>query len=384
MTQNFFITYTYPFTNGFPNYYYILNNQSIDIHSIEQYQECAILIPYDYKNIIEPKCFTSSPDYTYPIILPIQSKQKIHNIHHLSQIIHTLFPFSKHNLSQSQYDYNYVSYEAYEKNFYTIQTYLKNGDIYEINYCIPFIYQNIDLSPGHLFLDIISHTPTPFSALFKFNDWYILSFSPERFLKKENNYLFTEPIKGTAPRSNDPVLDQMFKQNLQNDIKEKTENLMIVDVCRNDLSRIAQKNSVKVEALCSIKTYPTVHQMISKVSCKLKDNLSFKNIIDATFPMASMTGAPKIRAMQIAEELEKIPRQFYSGCIGIYTAKNFDLSVLIRSIFYNETKKELIVWAGSAITLYTQPQKEYNECLFKVKKILQIIENHIPIVKSMT
>lgn len=373
--NNFLITYS-PFKNyGFSNFYYSLQNENINIHNIENYKECAVLIPYDYKNIIEPKCFNQRTNQQIPIILPVITKQAFSNLNNLKEILSV--ENSLQNVYHKDILYEQVNYEEYLKNFQKIQAYLKMGDIYEMNYCIPFIFKNIQIPVYEVFFHLAEKMQAPFTAFFKYKNFYILSFSPERFLSKENNYLYTEPIKGTAPRGETEETDIKNKTTLYNNIKERTENVMIVDVCRNDLSRIAKKGTVNVDELYSIKTYATVHQMLSKISCTLKDDISFKEIIHSTFPMASMTGAPKIRAMQIADELEILPREFYSGTLGIYHNTNFDLSVLIRSIFYDDIKKELKIWAGSAITIYAKPDKEYQECCLKTEKIIQFLKKSL-------
>lgn len=367
--SNFLLTYSYFPEYGFQNYFYFLEDTIIDIDEVEKYEELVIAIPYDFKNVIEPNCFKDT-DSSVPLIIPIRKKVRIEHFNDIARLL------NEFNFNDTFYSGNFTSidFETYNQNFQKIQNYLKAGDIYEMNYCIPFVFENIQIPVGQFFVNTLPATQPPFGALFKFRDDIILSFSPERFLKKEGNYLFTEPIKGTAPRRENIIEDEKMKEQLLKSNKERTENAMIVDVSRNDLSRIAQKGTVKVEELYSIKSYPTVHQMVSKISCVVKENSTFKDIIYATFPMASMTGAPKIRAIQIAEEIEAQPREFYSGCLGIYEKGNFDLSVLIRSVFYNKEKKELKIWVGSAVTIYTNAQSEYEECLLKAEKILQSIE----------
>ncbi|GAB4454080.1 MAG: hypothetical protein OHK0036_17470 [Bacteroidia bacterium] len=368
---NTLITYSKYSNDGFANNLYILHDEPIDISEIDNYSQSAVLIPYNYKEIIEPSCFQNQTTHNYPIIIPVLIQKDFHDLDELESFIFFNKELQPNN---DNVEFDFVSFEEYQENFLKIQEYLHKGDIYEMNYCIPFILKNIRLNPYQLFFELARKMQSPFTALMKIDKFFILSFSPERFLKKEGEYLYTEPIKGTAPRGKTKEEDEQLVKALKNSQKEKTENAMIVDVCRNDLSRIAQKGTVSVEELFTIKSYPTVHQMISKISCGVKSNVHFKDIIHATFPMASMTGAPKIRAMQIADELEKMPREFYSGCLGIYQNGDFDLSVLIRSIFYDTEKNEMKIWAGSAVTIYTDAQKEYDECLIKVKKILQTIK----------
>lgn len=367
--SNFLLTYSSSPEYGFQNYFYFLEDTIIDINDVEKYEELVIAIPYDFKNVIEPTCFKNTHS-SVPLIIPVRKKLPVENFNYIPTLL------KEFNFNDKFYSGNFfsVDFEIYHQNFQKIQNYLRAGDIYEMNYCIPFVFENIQIPVVQVFVNTLQSTQPPFGALFKFRDGIILSFSPERFLKKEGNYLFTEPIKGTAPRGKNFFEDEKMKEKLLKSNKERTENAMIVDVSRNDLSRMAQKGTVKVEELYSIKSYPTVHQMVSKISCVLKKHCTFKDIIYATFPMASMTGAPKIRAIQIAEEVEAQPRKFYSGCLGVYERGNFDLSVLIRSMFYNKEKQELKIWVGSAVTIYTNAQSEYEECLLKAEKILQSIE----------
>lgn len=381
--SNFLITYSPYDDYGFENIIYKLENSTISLENIEQHLNVVVLIPYDFKNKIEPKCFSPKTNKKIPIILPIIEKQKWSSKLEIENFL-SEYKTSFEEIKNDKVLKHTISFEEYYSNFLIIQKYLHLGDIYEINYCIPFVFENITIPIEQLFLEAIHKMQSPFTALFKYQDYYILSFSPERFLKKEGNKLFTEPIKGTAPRGITVEEDNLIKHQLQQNPKERTENAMIVDVCRNDLSRIAQKASVKIEELFTIKSYPTVHQMVSKISCNLKENITFKDIIYATFPMASMTGAPKIRSMQIADEIEKYPREYYSGCLGIYENGNFDLSVLIRSMFYDKQNRILKIWAGSAITIYADPYQEYKECLLKAEKIIQLVEKFTTPSKNMT
>lgn len=267
-----------------------------------------------------------------------------------------------------------VSKKDYIKNVNTLKQHIQQGDIYEINYCITFEAHQTNIDPLAIYQKLNSISKAPYSALVKFDKQYIISSSPELFLFKTNNTLITKPIKGTAKRGATPEQDIDIKQELYNNAKERNENVMIVDVARNDLSRIAKKGTVSVEKLCDIETYEQVHQMVSTVSCELKDNTSFNDIINATFPMASMTGAPKIRAMELIDEYELYNRGPYSGALG-YINQNgdFDLSVLIRSIFYDEEKQYLSFTVGSAITAMCNAEDEYEECLLKAKAMMEVL-----------
>ena len=214
----------------------------------------------------------------------------------------------------------------------------------------------------------------PYAALVKLGDEFIISASPELFLEKKGNVVFTKPIKGTIRRGNTHEEDEALKNELFTSIKERTENVMAVDVARNDLSRFAKKGTVTVNKLYNIETFETVHQMVSTVSCEMKDGISFDEMMDATFPMASMTGAPKIRAMQLIDEFENFERRYYSGAMGLIDEQeDFRLSVIIRSIFYNQSTRSLSIAVGGAITYLCNPEKEYEECLLKANAMLRVL-----------
>jgi para-aminobenzoate synthetase component 1 len=215
-------------------------------------------------------------------------------------------------------------------------------------------------------------TRAPFSSYLHFGHHAVLCGSPERFLKKSGELLLTQPIKDTAPRGKDPEEDERLKEALRIDPKERSENIMIVDLVRNDLSKIAERDSVKVEELCGIYTFETVHQMISTVTCQVNQEVTFTDIIRATFPMGSMTGAPKLKAMELIESNEDFKRGLYSGSIGYIDPNgDFDFNVVIRSLLYNREEKYLSCSVGSAITTKSDPEKEYEECYFKIQRILK-------------
>lgn len=267
-----------------------------------------------------------------------------------------------------------TSRSEYIKSVQRIKEHIQQGDIYEINYCITFEACNAEIDPIAIYNKLNRISRAPYSALIKLEDKYIISSSPELFLSQRGKTLITKPIKGTASRSADKVVDEKLKRGLRESLKERTENVMIVDVARNDLSRIAGKGSVKVNELYHIESYDQVHQMVSTVSCDLKDNISLDDVINATFPMASMTGAPKIRAMQLIDEFEMLNRGPFSGCVGYINANgDLDLNVLIRSIFYNKKEQYLSFSVGSAITHLCDPEKEFDECLVKAKALIEVL-----------
>jgi para-aminobenzoate synthetase component 1 len=257
----------------------------------------------------------------------------------------------------------------------TIQQHIIRGDIYETNFCQEFYADDCDIDPVVVFTELNRISPTPFAAFFKLNDQYILSASPERYLAKRGEQLISQPIKGTAKRSNDKTEDERLKVELKSHPKEQQENVMIVDLVRNDLTRAAKPGSVQVEELFGIYSFEQVHQMISTVSCVKNESLSDVQAIKHTFPMGSMTGAPKVSAMRLMEQYERTKRGIYSGAIGYFGPDgDFDFNVVIRTILYNATNQYLSFQVGSAITHNADAEKEYEECLLKAKAIFEVLE----------
>jgi para-aminobenzoate synthetase component 1 len=259
-----------------------------------------------------------------------------------------------------------------------IQKEIAAGNIYETNFCIEFYKEDTSLNPIEVYEKLSQVSPTPFSSFFKWKDKYVLCASPERFLAKRGNKITSQPIKGTAKRGKTIEEDQAIMTALANHPKEQQENVMIVDLVRNDLTKSAKKGTVAVEELFGIYSFKQVHQMISTVVCEVNEELSITEIIKNTFPMGSMTGAPKIKAMQLMEKYEKSKRGIYSGAIGYITPhQDFDFNVVIRSILYNESSKYLSFHAGSAITFYADAEKEYAECLLKISAMLASINGSV-------
>ncbi len=253
---------------------------------------------------------------------------------------------------------------------------IQRGDIYEANFCQEFYAEDSEIHPLQTFRKLNDISKPPYATFLKVNDNYLLSASPERYIKKEGDTIISQPIKGTAKRSEDKVEDTQLAKNLSNDEKERSENVMIVDLVRNDLSHTAKKGSVKVEELCKVYSFLQVHQMISTISSRVAEEVKPVDILKTTFPMGSMTGAPKISAMKIIEDIEETKRGLYSGSVGYFTPHgNFDFNVIIRSILYNASKQYVSYSVGSAITAKSDPLKEYEECLIKAKAMREVLES---------
>jgi para-aminobenzoate synthetase component 1 len=269
-----------------------------------------------------------------------------------------------------------VEKEAYLKNVSLIKKHIQRGDIYELNYCVEFFAENSLLHPVSVYEALNRISQTPFSCFYRTQNNYLMSASPERFLKKEGSKLISQPIKGTRKRGVNAEEDNALKQALAIDKKEQSENVMIVDLVRNDLSRSAQLGSVEVEELFGVYSFKQVHQLISTISCQLNPDVHFIDALKNAFPMGSMTGAPKVRAMQLIETFESTKRGLYSGAVGYISPEgNFDFNVVIRSILYNASKHYVSFMVGSAITANSDAQKEYEECLLKADAMFQVLKS---------
>lgn len=266
--------------------------------------------------------------------------------------------------------------DEYFNKVNSLLAHIHRGDVYEANFCQEFYAHDTVIDPIETYRNLNRISKPPFATYLKINDNYLLSASPERYMKKVGNNITSQPIKGTAKRSANIEEDNILKEQLENDIKERSENVMIVDLVRNDLAKTAIKGSVVVEELCKVYTFDQVHQMISTVTSTIEESTHTVDVLRTTFPMGSMTGAPKISAMKIIEELEETKRGLYSGAVGYITPEgDFDFNVVIRSILYNATKRYVSYSVGGAITAKSDPLKEYEECLVKAKAMRQVLEN---------
>lgn len=351
--MNFFNIQNFVFI---PDVFHALKGTLYELETSERFEKNAfVIIPYQ-----NPQTKNSAPKF-------FKIKNKIFVDENLQEI------------RQNKIQLNALtSKEDYIEKVRQLKAHIQHGNIYEINFCTQFFADDVNINPFFVFQSLNELAKAPYSALVKLGDEFIISASPELFLKKEGNKISTKPIKGTTRRGKNVEEDERLKNALQNSLKERTENVMAVDVARNDLSHFAKKGTVQVNKLYNIETFETVHQMVSTVSCQMKDETDFETIISATFPMASMTGAPKIRAMQLIDEFENFERNYYSGAMGLIDEReNFTLSVNIRSIFYNQQTKHLSIAVGGAITYLSEAEKEYEECLLKAKALLKVLNAEI-------
>jgi len=272
-------------------------------------------------------------------------------------------PSLKSNFSKPEY------FEVVNK----LKQHILRGNCYEICFCQQFFAEDIQIDPFAVFRNLNDISPNPFSAFYKSGEKYLMCASPERFLKKVNRTIFSQPIKGTSKRSG--VADEKEKFLLKSDIKERAENTMIVDLVRNDLAKICEEGSVTVKEFLEIYSFPQVHQMISTIQGTLAEDVSLSEIFHATFPMGSMTGAPKKRVLELIEKYEKEKRGLFSGSVGYITPEgDFDFNVVIRSILYNKENRFLSIPVGSAITWKSDPEKEFEECETKIEGIRKALE----------
>tara|TARA_Y100001934_G_C12306671_1_gene752797 strand:- start:821 stop:1717 length:897 start_codon:yes stop_codon:yes gene_type:complete len=265
-----------------------------------------------------------------------------------------------------------TSREVYLQDIQSLKRELQYGNIYEINYCTLFEARG-PMRPLQRFRELNEKHQAPFSAYYRDKQRHLLCFSPERYLRMKGDELISQPIKGTAARAQDPVRDQEQKAHLLSSEKERAENVMIVDLVRNDLSRTARTNSVSVPELFGLYSFNAVHQMISTVRSELdSDRYTLEDALHYSFPMGSMTGAPKVSAMQLIDRHEHFRRGLYSGALGYIDPEgNFDFNVVIRSIAYDAEQEYAQVAVGSAITIHCDAEAEYAECLLKAEKLIR-------------
>lgn len=326
-------------------------------------------ISFDYIHFFIPKTVISlKQDICEVLKSTIPEKELLEEIQQTKEV--TLQEKKVVTVIQNKY-----SREEYLQKALKLQEHIRKGDIYEVNFCQEFFAEDVTISPLHVYEKLLRKSPMPFGTFLKQENKYVLCASPERYILKLGSKMLSQPIKGTAPRGTNSDEDALLIYNLEHDEKERAENVMAVDVVRNDFARVAIPGTVSVDELCKVYTFKQLHQMISTVSAEVSETTSFHDIVQATFPMASMTGAPKIRAMQLIEEYENTRRGMYSGTIG-YIAPNgdFDFNVVIRTLLVDAEQKKLSFIVGSAITAKADVEKEYEECLLKAQAIKDVLK----------
>ncbi len=346
-------------------------------------------LTYDLKNEVE-KLSSKNPDYLgFPemhffqptVVIEIKSELVlIHSSEKLPQdIFQTIcdFKIKKSESATSISDLqNRMSKSTYIDTVGQIKNHILEGDVYEMNFCQEFFIENAVLDPFHVFNKLNEISRAPFSCFYKLKNRFLICASPERYMKKSENTLISQPIKGTIKRGADLAEDELFKKQLYNSEKDRAENVMIVDLVRNDFARVCEAGSVKVKELFGIYPFEQVFQMISTVEGKLKKEVHLIDAIKNTFPMGSMTGAPKVMAMQLIEKYEQSKRGLYSGAVGYITPDgDFDFNVVIRSMLYNQANQYLSFQVGGAIVYDSVPELEYEECLLKAKGILEVLQS---------
>jgi para-aminobenzoate synthetase component I len=345
-------------------------------------------LSYDLKNEVEPSLSSKNKDnldfpkahfFVPEIVVEISpefTKLHFHEIEEKEIFTSILAEKAlKKDINNQKVEFSQrMSKDNYEQRFESIKEYIQQGDIYEMNFCHEFYAEDVEIYPFEIYTKLNELTYAPFSTFYKNNENYILCGSPERYIKKEGDKIITQPIKGTAKRGKTVEEDEQIKLELSQNEKERSENIMIVDLVRNDLSKTAKKASVKVVELCEVYSFETVHQMISTVTSEIEKTTHPVEVLRTTFPMGSMTGAPKVEALKIIEELESTKRGVYSGAIGYFKPnQDFDFNVVIRSLLYNKKKKYLSFMVGGAITNKANAEDEYKETLLKAEAMIKSV-----------
>ncbi|MFL9481312.1 anthranilate synthase component I family protein [Chitinophagaceae bacterium LWZ2-11] len=346
-------------------------------------------VAYDFKNTISPGFSSSHFDgikfenilfFQPEVVLKLSANSLI--IESLTQAPDVIYkeitaqdePLVNNTYSQFNITPR-ISKADYIETIKRLKQHILRGDCYEINFCQEFYAENVVIDANQVYDRLTNISPNPFACFYKANDKYLLCASPERYLKKTGNKIISQPIKGTNKRDlQEQAGDEKLKQELYNSTKDRSENVMVVDLVRNDLSRVCKQGTVHVEELFGIYTFPQVHQMISTIAGELKDDIDFADILQATFPMGSMTGAPKKKVIELTEQYEQSKRGLYAGTVGYINPDNdFDFNVVIRSIQYNATNKYLSYQVGGGITYNSDPKNEYEECLLKAEAMRKVL-----------
>jgi len=346
-------------------------------------------LAYDLKNEVE-KLSSENPDHLgFPemhffqptVVIEIKSEQVLIHSSGISpeNIFQTICDFKIKNTQKPSCIPDLqtrMSKSTYIDTVDQIKNHILEGDVYEMNFCQEFFIENAVLDPFFVFNKLNEISRAPFSCFYKLKNRFLICASPERYMKKIGNTLISQPIKGTIKRGADQAEDELLKEQLYHSEKDRAENVMIVDLVRNDFARVCKAGSVQVKELFGIYPFEQVFQMISTIEGELKKEIHLVDAIKNTFPMGSMTGAPKVMAMQLIEKYEQSKRGLYSGAVGYITPDgNFDFNVVIRSMLYNQSNEYLSFQVGGAIVYDSVPELEYEECLLKAKGILAVLQS---------
>jgi len=347
-------------------------------------------VAYSYKNELFPQGFQANKEdkigfpkiaFFQPIVVVLLSNNYIEILCLQSNPIAVFEEINNTVISSSQIvdkspELNpRISKEEYIETVQKLRCHILKGDCYEINFCQEFYAENATINPLSIFEKLNEISPNPFACYYKRNKLHLMCASPERYIKKKGNQLISQPIKGSVKRNKiDKSEDDSLKNQLLISQKERSENVMVVDLVRNDLSKICKEGSVRVSELFGLYTYPQIHQMISTITGIIDESIDFSDVIKATFPMGSMTGAPKKKVIELIDKYENAERGLFSGTVGYITPeKDFDFNVVIRSLFYNESTRYLNYQVGSGITYKSIPEEEYEECLLKAESIKRVL-----------
>lgn len=344
-------------------------------------------LSFELKNEVEKLTTSHQEQFEFPhlsfflpetLIYAVSGKLYCESSRFTSEVdlLHFLDELSAHEPAQDEEIHleAHESRQGYLDKISSLKEHLQFGNIYEINYCLELSANTHLAEPARTFKKLNRQTAAPFAAFYKHQDQFLLCASPERYLQKRAAKVISQPIKGTAPRFENPAEDEKAITELRQSEKERSENVMITDLVRNDLSRTAQKGSVKVDELFGIYSFATVHQMISTVSSSLNEKFGLADLLATTFPMGSMTGAPKVKALELIDQHESFARQLYSGSVGYITPEgDCDFNVVIRSLLYNSRTGYLSARVGSAITIHCDAAAEYRECLLKAEALLRCL-----------
>jgi len=342
-------------------------------------------VSYDFKNQLDP-LHSNHPDHIgFPEIFFFQPETVIQLFEKKVEI--STFSYNPDEIFSSILQQLSIIYvptsvtiqpkivkEEYLSIINEIKQHIQYGDCYEINFCQEYFSATALIDTVNVYQQLTQLSPAPFACYYKLYDKYLMCASPERYIKKTGSHIIAQPIKGTIKRDlTNKTNDELLKLQLKESKKEISENVMIVDLMRNDLSKICIEGSVYVEELFGIYSFPQVFQMISTITGELKKEITFADILKATFPMGSMTGAPKRKVMELIEKYEQTKRGLYAGCVGYISPNNdFDFNVVIRSILYNSSNQYLSYQVGSGITFNSNAEKEYEECLLKAEAIRKV------------